>query len=326
MIDKSRSPHVPTTHGGRIDLAAARFPDAPHPWIDLSTGINPHAWDASRVEVDWAPLPDVTALADLEGAARAAFGMTSGAIAALPGTEIGLRLLHDLGLPAPTRYVAPSYATHAAALPDGAPIAVDDMGADGTLLIGNPNNPDGRVIAPSRLRAIARGGWLVVDEAFADVDPAFSILPHLTEDDRVLVFRSFGKFFGLAGLRLGFVCGPAAMIARFRERLGDWPVSSAAIAIGTAAYGDADWIGETRIRLAASADRLDELLRAHGLDPQGECPLFRLIRHNTAPALFERLAGAGILTRPFDQDPRLLRFGLPGNEPAWARLTEALDG
>lgn len=318
-----------TTHGGRIDLAAARFPHAPQPWIDLSTGINPNGWDASGVEIAWGPLPDVSALAALEAAARTVFGTATGNIAAVPGTEIGLRLLRDIGLPQPARYIAPSYATHAAALPDGAPIGIEDIGAGGTLLIANPNNPDGRVIAPERLIEIVRdlrGGWLVVDEAFADIDPAMSILPHLSEDDPVLVFRSFGKFFGLAGLRLGFVCGPAAMIARIRYRLGSWPVSTAAIAIGTAAYRDADWIGAARARLAASAERLDTLLRAHDLAPRGGCPLFRLVEHDHAATLFERLAAAGILTRPFDHDPRGLRFGLPPDEPAWARLAEALRG
>ncbi len=331
MIDKSRSPAAPTAHGGRIDLAAARFPDAPLPWIDLSTGINPHAWDARGVDLDWGPLPDVSALAALEAAARVAFGMVAGEIAALPGTEIGLRLLHDLGLPQPARYVAPSYSTHAEALPGATPVGIEDLGGGGTLLIANPNNPDGRILPPEHLIEVARalgrsGGWLVVDEAFADVDPAISVLPHLTEDDPVLVFRSFGKFFGLAGLRLGFVCGPRAMIARFRERLGSWPVSSAAIAIGTAAYRDTRWITATRSALAASAERLDTLLRAEGLEPQGGCPLFRLVQSDAAPALFDRLAAAGILTRPFDHDPRWLRFGLPGDEAAWTRLTEALRG
>ncbi|MEG3166000.1 aminotransferase class I/II-fold pyridoxal phosphate-dependent enzyme [Sphingomonas sp. PB2P19] len=328
MIDKSRSPEPLTAHGGRIDLATARFPDAPRPWVDLSTGINPHGWDANGVPIAWGPLPDRTALAELEAAARSAFGMATGAIAALPGTEIGLRLLRDIGLPQPRRYVTPSYPTHAAALADSGPIAIDAIGPGGTTLLANPNNPDGGVIPPGHLIQIARtagGGWLVVDEAFADVDPGLSILPRLADDDRVLVFRSFGKIFGLAGLRLGFVCGPPAMIAQFRERLGDWPVSAAAIAIGTAAYRDTDWIAAMRLRLVAAADRLDTLLRAHGFDPQGACPLFRLVCDDSSPRLFERLGAAGILTRPFDYDPRWLRFGLPGAEADWVRLAEALD-
>jgi cobalamin biosynthetic protein CobC len=331
MIDKSRSmPPTPLmVHGGRIDLAAARFPHAPQPWIDLSTGINPQPWDARGVAIPWGPLPDPSALADLEAVARAAFGMTHGAVAALPGTEIGLRLLRDIGLPAPAQYPVPSYATHAAALADAQPCPdVHDV-THGTLLMANPNNPDGRVVPPEALLRTARrlraaGGWLVVDEAFADVDPAVSILPHLGEDDPVLVFRSFGKFFGLAGLRLGFVCGPDAMVARFRARLGSWPVSAAAIAIGAAAYRDAAWIAATRSGLAASAARLDALLVSHGFDPRGDCPLFRLVEDDAAPALFGRLAAAGLLTRPFDYDPRWLRLGLPGDEPAWARLAEVL--
>jgi cobalamin biosynthetic protein CobC len=321
--------HVLTIHGGRVDLAVARYPQAPKPWIDLSTGINPHAWDATAVDLHWQALPDVTALAGLEAAARAAFGLAAGGIAGLPGTEIGLRLLRDIGLAEPSQYVAPSYATHAEALPDMNAIAVADIAATrGTVLIANPNNPDGRIIPPAELLSIARardaGSWMIVDEAFADVDPAISVLPHLRDDDRVLVFRSFGKIFGLAGLRLGFVCGPAAIVDRFRARLGSWPVSSAAIAIGTAAYRDTAWITATRARLSVHADRLDALLRTHALEPHGECPLFRLVRDDRARALADRLAEAGILTRAFAHHPGWLRFGLPSDEQAWSRLSDTL--
>uniref|UniRef100_UPI0035CB3833 threonine-phosphate decarboxylase CobD n=1 Tax=uncultured Sphingomonas sp. TaxID=158754 RepID=UPI0035CB3833 len=323
-----------TIHGGRVDAAALRFPAAPLPWLDLSTGINPVGYDPAALGlVDPAALPSPARLAELEAAAAEAFGMRVGAVAAVPGTEIGLRLLATLGLPQPAVVVAPSYGTHAAALPQARAVASVGL-ADAewaTALLANPNNPDGELVSPEALLALARsraagGGWLVVDEAFADAVPGASTLPHLAVEDRVLVFRSFGKFYGLAGVRLGFVCGPEAIVARFRERLGSWPVSSAAIAVGIAAYRDTAWQDMTRMRLRAGALSLDAVLRRYGLEPRGSCPLFRLVETAKAAALFERLAAAGILTRPFDYAPRWLRIGLPRDAAALARLDQALDG
>lgn len=279
-------------------------------------------------------MPLVSELATLMRSAAAAFGMASGSITALPGSEIGLRLLDTIGLPGPLRVVVPSYGTYIAAVPDAVPITIDDLAlcsaqGGGVILLANPNNPDGRVVPPARLLADARrlgrgGGCLVIDEAFADADPASSILPLIEEDDPILVFRSFGKFYGLAGVRLGFVCGPEAMIARFRQRLGDWPVSSAAIAIGNAAYADCAWRTKTGQRLALMAAELDAVLRRHGLDPSGACSLFRLVETPDAAAIFERLGRAGILIRPFDYAPDWLRFGLPRDAGVLDRLDRAL--
>ncbi len=309
-------------HGGRVDRAATLYPDAPRPWIDLSTGINPVAWHgASPPTIDWGPLPSPTALAGLEASAARFFGAPPESVAAVPGTEIALRLLARLGLPGPFRHATPSYRTHAEAFPDGVPIRLEDaLPPGGTLLLANPNNPDGRILPAATLEALGAGRWLIVDEAFADVDAAISIVPR--RPDRTIVLRSFGKFFGLAGLRLGFVVGPAAIVAAFRRMLGDWPVSTAAIVLGEAAYRDADWIAATRARLVADAAALDAVLRRHGLEPRGGCPLFRLVRCD--PSLFERLARAGILTRPFGDAPGRLRCGLPADREALDRLDHAL--
>ncbi|WP_267378383.1 MULTISPECIES: aminotransferase class I/II-fold pyridoxal phosphate-dependent enzyme [unclassified Sphingomonas] len=321
-------------HGGRLDVAAARFPAAPRPWLDLSTGINPLRWDGEAGPVDLGALPSPAALAALESAAAALFGVAAERVAAVPGSEMGLRALAGLDLPAPHAHVAPAYGTHAAIWADGVAIGVDALDATasrgGTILLANPNNPDGRLLAPDRLLALARalgarGGWLVVDEAFADTDPAIGLLPHLAADDPVLVLRSFGKFFGVAGVRLGFLCGPPAMLDRLRARLGAWPVSAQAIAIGTAAYRDAGWIAATRARLPVMARDLDTVLIEHGLVPVGACPLFRLVTRGDVPTLFDRLARAGILTRPFADTPHL-RFGLPGDAAGLARLDRALRG
>lgn len=314
-----------THHGGRLDRAAALYPDAPRPWLDLSTGINPVAWrPPPALSIDWARLPAPAALAGLEASAAAFFGAPADTVVAVPGSEIALRLLTRLELPGPFRHVAPGYRTHAQAFSGAAAVAFGAALPDGgTLLLANPNNPDGRIIDPAALIALARGRWLIVDEAFADVDPTMSIVPQ--RPPQAIVLRSFGKVFGLAGVRLGFVVAAPDVVRQVRALLGDWPVSAAAIAFGTDAYRDAAWIAATRARLPQDAARLDAVLRRHGLNPRGGCPLFRLVERDPNP--FERLAQAGILTRPFDHAPRWLRIGLPPDAPALERLDRALgDG
>jgi cobalamin biosynthetic protein CobC len=320
-----------TFHGGRLEQAARLFPAAPRPWLDLSTGINPHAWQpAVPLEIDQRRLPADDAMVALCEAAGAAFGF-AGALAAVPGSEPGLRLLATLDLPRPWQVVTPCYRTHRDALPGAVAIPagmVEDAAArGGTMLLANPNNPDGRLFAPGDLLRVARrlgtrGGILVVDEAFADAVAGASVLPSLTADDRVVVLRSFGKFYGLAGVRLGFVGGMPEVVAGIAGRLGSWPVSATALAYGVAAYRDSGWSGAMRARLAADAVALDASLAAHGLVASGSCPLFRMIEDDRAPALFAHLAEAGILTRPFEDDRRRLRFGLPGTDAA--RLAAAL--
>lgn len=309
------------------------WPNAPMPWIDLSTGINPLSWQPpGHLLFDAAPLPDVADLAELEASAARHFGVAPARVAAIPGSEVALRLLRAVGLPSPLVAVSPSYGTHgevADNIVDGAAIAHQSRG---TLLLANPNNPDGRTLLPADLREIASrqkaaGGWLVIDEAFADANPGTSILPIEDAEAPVIVMRSFGKFFGLAGVRLGFVIAPPNILARFRQMLGDWPVSTQAIAWGTAAYADAGWITETRVALSERAARLDELLKRHSLKAIGDSPLFRLVEHPDAQDLFVRLARAGILTRPFAFNARWLRLGLPGDDHAFDRLDRALaDG
>ncbi len=320
-----------TFHGGRIEAAARLYPDAPRPWLDLSTGINPHAWTPpAGLVVDQHRLPSGEALARLLAAAGAAFGF-AGALAAVPGSELALRLLATLDLPRPWHVVTPCYRTHRDALPGAEAIAAERIGevaaGGGTVLLANPNNPDGRLIAPDAMLSVARalgerGGMLIVDEAFADVLAGASVLPLLRADDPVVVLRSFGKFYGLAGVRLGFVGGAQRVVARIAALLGDWPVSATALAYGTAAYRDVAWAEGMRARLVAEARDLDAALWRQGLVAQGACPLFRLVAHADAAAVFARLASAGILTRPFEERSDRLRFGLPG--AGFARLQAAL--
>jgi cobalamin biosynthetic protein CobC len=320
-----------TWHGGGLAAARAHFGEGD--WLDLSTGINPHSWPgAAELAIDWRRLPDEADLRVLEDAAARHFGADPHNVCALPGTEVGLRLIGDL-LAGPVRYRVPSYRTHAEMVPNALGLASDRWAqADGaTLILANPNNPDGRCFPREELLDLlmrrGRKGWLVVDEAFADATPTHSLAPDVGDDKRLLVFRSFGKFFGLAGLRLGFVLGPAALLVRLRRRLGAWPVSAAGLTIGTAAYRDADWIAAMRARLRREATALDAVLARLGYAVIGHCPLFRLVLADDATMLFERLARQAILTRPFAEEPRWLRLGLPGSEEALSRLEAALrDG
>ena len=318
-----------TWHGGALEAAKRHFGAGAEPWIDLSTGINPKAWPGTAgLSIDWRRLPEPDSLRQLETAAAVHFGVDPQHVCAVPGTETGLRLAGCL-IGGPARHVAPSYRTHGEMIAGSRAIEwIATGGSSETLILSNPNNPDGRWLDREQMRALlearAHHGWLLVDEAFADSDPAISVASLVSETRRLLVFRSFGKFFGLAGVRLGFVIGPSHVLAPLREQLGAWPLSTAAIAIGTAAYRDRPWIAATRERLDHEAARLDAVLVRCGHQPIGRCPLFRLIETDEAPQLFDRLARAAILTRPFEPDRRWLRIGLPPDQAALDRLERVM--
>lgn len=319
-------------HGGRLAEARERFGGAAEDWLDLSTGINPIAWPgAAAMAPDWRDLPDPQDLRRLEARAAAHFGTDPAFCCAVPGSEIGLRLIAQI-LALPGLHLPLAYRSHAEAFASSRPLETlaDLPAAAHALVIANPNNPDGRVTSPKEmLQALAHqeasGGWLIVDEAFADWREDWSLARHIAEERRLIVLRSFGKFFGLAGLRLGFVLAPLAIIARLRHLLGEWPVCSAALTYGAAAYDDSTWIAVTRRALPQRMARLDTVLERHGLKPQGECPLFRLVESEHAPSLFDALARQHILTRPFAAYPHLLRLGLPRGEFGFDRLDAALE-
>jgi cobalamin biosynthetic protein CobC len=329
---------APLPHGG--DLAAARllFPGAPEPFVDLSTGINPHSYPIPSFASDvFTRLPEPIALERLTMAAARAYGARSGAhVVAAPGTQILLAQVAALVGPWRATLLSPAYAEHAraAALSGHAVTETRDLDelADADLaIIVNPNNPDGRIVQRADLLALARAraahrGLMVIDEAFMDVGPPDASLCAEVEYGRVVVLRSFGKFFGLAGVRLGFAIAAPAIAARLRAVLGPWAVSGPAIAIGEIALADTAWSAATRARVAEEAARLDQLLQGRGLAVVGGTSLFRLVRTPGAAALYDQMGRAGVLVRRFEEHPHWLRFGLTPDEPAWQRLMEALAG
>ena len=165
----------------------------------------------------------------------------------------------------------------------------------------------------------------MVDEAFADLEPAGSSLAPFLPHPAIVILRSFGKTYGLAGVRLGFALASPSRATEIRTALGPWAVSGPALAIGTQALADAEWLQATSRRLHEDAARLDSVLLAAGLRPLGGTTLFRLAETQAAPGIFHRLGQAGILVRRFQDHPHWLRFGLPGNETEWSRLREALS-
>ena len=325
-----------TYHGGALDVAERLAPDAPRPWIDLSTGINPHAYPLPDLPpAVWARLPDRAALAGLEQAAAERYGAPAGSVIAGPGSQA---LLHMLGRLAPRGEacaLAPTYGGYAEAF--GAAggglteaCTLEALGGSATAVVANPNNPDGRIVSRRDLLALharlaERGGLLIVDEAFADFDPGASLAPVLPES-RTVVLRSFGKTFGLAGLRLGFAVASPDVAGPLRAALGSWPVSGPAIAIGARAFADSAWFAAAADRLEKDAVRLDALLAAGGWRVVGGTRLFRLAARPGASHAFKRLMAAGILTRPFAGHPDWLRFGIPAEEADWRRLAAALGG
>lgn len=324
-------------HGGDLTAARQLFPGAPEPFIDLSTGINPNPYPLPALGAElFARLPDAAAVGRLATVAASTYGAPSAAnVVAAPGTQILLPLVAGLVRPGRAVVLSPTYNEHARAarLAGHGVVEARDIGAlaDADLaVVGNPNSPDGRLIDRDALLAVAeklrrRGGVLVIDEAFMDVGPPDASLAGEVARGNVVVLRSFGKFFGLAGIRLGFALLDGASAARLAARLGPWAVSGPALAVGAKALADAAWIEQTRSRLAQAAQRLDAILIGAGLVVEGGTALFRLARTPQANALFHHLGGAGILVRSFADNAPWLRFGLPAQEPHWRRLQTAMD-
>ncbi|GAC1335620.1 MAG: threonine-phosphate decarboxylase CobD [Beijerinckiaceae bacterium] len=326
----------PSAHGGDLEEARRCFPKAPTPWIDLSTGINPIAFPVRRFDPDvWERLPQPGELRRLEGIAGEAYGIGIGAeVVAAPGTQALIQWLPQLFRAERVGILETSYDEHAASWrASGAGVTivteVDALAAYDVGVIVNPNNPDGRLIVAADLQGLARhltarNSLLVIDEAFIDVMPESTSFASCLPASGLVVLRSFGKIFGLAGLRLGFgITGPE-LAEKLRRALGPWPLSGPALQIGAEALADAAWIGDARARLARDAARLDTELRHAGFAIIGGTPLFRLARHPDAAGWFERFGHAGIYVRRFKERPDQLRFGLPGSEEAWKRLSSVL--
>ncbi|MEM6899035.1 MAG: threonine-phosphate decarboxylase CobD [Pseudomonadota bacterium] len=323
-------------HGGALDHMRARFVDAPEPWIDLSTGINP--WPYPNTDISPEALTRLPTEANYRACRNAmadAVDAPEESIVLAPGSELLIRLLPEVIDARNTAILSPTYGDHYAVWHQaGANVIATDSPLDTletteAILICNPNNPDGRVFSVDALNAAceriaARGGSLIVDEAYGDLDPSRSLAPRGGRDG-LIILRSFGKFSGLAGLRLGALIASERVCAAMEDRLGTWPVSGAALEIGTRAYADKTWQTDTRQRLAEASERLKALLQTSRLKPVGGTHLFQYVEIDRAYAVWEHLARRGIYVRRFDWSDRHLRIGLPASPEEEARLALALS-
>lgn len=320
-------------HGGRLRAASLRHGIPLNEWLDLSTGIAPYGWPLPTIAPDaWSRLPEPDD--GLEAAARDYYQVST--LLPVAGSQAAIQALPRLRRNLTVGIVSPAYAEHAAAWQreghrvlefseSGVSRALERLDV---LLLVNPNNPTGRRVDEAQLlawhaRLSERGGWLVVDEAFIDCTPAHS-LARLSQLPGLIVLRSFGKFFALAGMRLGFVLAQQPLLDQLAEWLGPWAVSGPARAVAKALLQDRAGQQAQRERLCADGERLATLLSAQGWAPAGGCALFQWVASERAAELHAYLAGNGILTRLF-VTPGSVRFGLPPDEVGWLRLERALQ-
>jgi cobalamin biosynthetic protein CobC len=314
-------------HGGNMDTAIAHY--GAGDWIDLSTGINRLPYPVPAIDpILWQRLPTASDMSALLAAASVHYACTA-PVMACAGAQAAIQMIPNLGRGL-ARILTPTYNEHAAALRSMG-WQVEEVtslqalaGADLAIVV-NPNNPDGRSFAaPDLIALLPVVGRLVVDESFGDIAPHLSTLPYAGRAG-LIVLRSFGKFWGLAGLRLGLVFGDDLTIGALRAMAGPWPVAGPALQIATAAYQNPDWADATRARLSQDAARMDDLARGKGWSVVGGTDLFRLYDTPDATAAQDHLARHQIWSRIFPYSPSWIRLGPAGGPDEWVRLTAAMS-
>lgn len=323
-------------HGGAIDAMREHFPDAPAPWVDLSTGINPFAYPLLRASTEtFSALPRRDSVGRCRRAMARAWSAQEQYVLPAPGSELLIRLLPTiLGLHS-VAVLQPGYGDHAHSWRSAGCEVIEDRNplryaceADAVVLC-HPNNPDGRRfprddLLDARERLAERAGWLIIDEAYADLYPEISLAGEAGKPGLVIL-RSFGKFYGLAGLRLGALLAPPPVLEAMTMRLGMWSVSGIALETGARAYADVEWQEDMRRRLARARKNLDAIFGGCGFEAVQGTDLFAFLRLNRAAALWRYLAERGIYVRRFPWSESCLRIGLPGTSEASERLRDALD-
>lgn len=322
-------------HGGNLAEAAARWGAPVDGWLDLSTGLNPWAYPIPPLHADiWRRLPDQSLDLALRVAAGRRYGSDDPAtlLAAGGSSAIITALPRLFASPQKVVVFGPTYAEHQAAWALGGHCVTTLSNAlrlppCDVAVIVNPNNPDGRTLPVAQVaqwaqEMSARGGLLVVDEAFGDLTPDCSVAP--LNLPATLVLRSFGKFYGLAGIRLGFALARPDILDPLKSVLGPWPVSGPAMEIARIALSDDDWTAQTHRRLQIQAQVMTDLFADIGIQRIGGTALFTLIRPANAPDLWNTLGRRGILVRAFAHNPQVLRIGLPERDADKSRLRDAL--
>ena len=343
---------TPINHGGSIDRAAQKYGIAVENWLDLSTGINPVGYPVPQIAAHyWQRLPLGSELTALKKAASQYYQLPSpDHLVCTAGTQSLIQTipfwLRDNSHISSVHILGPTYAEHGrcwqraghACTHHNIPAmerlelarSLFETGTSGTVVIlVNPNNPDGALIPASDIADLSNladqsNNWLIVDEAFIDCEPDQSVCPNIDEMPKTLVLRSFGKFFGLAGIRIGCVVLSPALARDLEERIGPWAIPGPSMEVAALAFADHDWQQATRDHLRKDRDRLEALVTDHSpLKCVGATPLFLLFDGQHVHNIADHLARKGILVRLFDHDETKIRFGLPGTKDDWNRLEAA---
>lgn len=339
-------------HGGDLAAAVARYGIPPSDWLDLSTGINPVAYPTPTINPElFQHLPGNTLLLR-EAARRYCAAETLPVMAA--GSQAIIQWLpivrmRDSGhsrvaVPAigfsehafRWRWAGHEVLTYDPLQPDAIDCLLERESVD-VLVVINPHNPLATLIEPEKLlkwreQLAAHNGWLVVDEAFVDVTPQYSVA-HYAELPGLVVLRSFGKYFGLAGIRVGYAFCAEKLSAQLTTAIGPWSVSGPARQIAEAALRDNKWQANMRAELIRLGKANNELLRQSRWSASAMWfggALFNSVSLPPAVAktIADQFAQTGILLRRIDSDSNLsiLRFGLvdPDRSEQWNRLCESV--
>lgn len=326
---------APPQHGGNRRYWAERYGFQEGEMTDLSTGINPHGWSVPDIPPEvWQRLPEP----DQEFLSIASDYYGTDTLLPIAGSQAAIQTIPRMRTFSRVAVLDPSYAEHMR----GWKLAGHEVSAIGSnqiesslpdldvLVLVNPNNPTGELFSREKLlgwhqQLADRGGWLIVDEAFMDATPEHSLCSLGEPRTGLIVLRSLGKFFGLAGIRSGAIFATPAFLERMERMLGPWALSHPAQWITKQALGDHSWQSEMRDRLVAESRRLSALLGLFGLNPDGGCALFQWLTTPHAEAITKSLAEQGLLIRLFKESSSI-RFGLPGSRSEWDRLESALSG
>ena len=326
-------------HGGRLNEAVKRWSIPHKQWLDLSTGINPIGWPVPNIPAQiWQRLPEADD--GLKAIIRHWSGIPQQAdCEPVAGSQAAIMALPRLRAPCRVGIPSIGYREHeyswrqaghslvaitAAQTTSNDESWLDDLDV---LVWINPNNPTGELIAPATLlrwhkRLQQHDGWLIVDEAFIDATPELSLCAYAGLPG-LIILRSLGKFYGLAGVRAGAVLSEPSIIESLRQLLGPWSLSGPTRYVMAQALQDSAWHKQNCLRLPQDTQRLAHILQTAGLTLLGGTVLFQTVRIHAPLALAEYLAVQGILVRVFTQ-PGMLRFGLAADEQQWQRLERAL--
>ncbi|QIZ76306.1 threonine-phosphate decarboxylase CobD [Ferrimonas lipolytica] len=334
-------------HGGRLAPMIARYNIPREQWLDVSTGVSPWTYPHTAIAAaHWNRLPEEED--GLEQAARDYYQCQS--LLAVAGSQAAIQTLPEVwrkqlelsgdwraeqmrvGLPQVGYKEHQKAWQRAGWIINHYPPSLDNRFVAGVdaLVVINPNNPTGQLYDAKTLlqwqqQLAKKGGLMVVDEAFADVDLSQSI-SHLCPQPGLVVLRSVGKFFGLAGIRAGFVLAPSQLLSACAYELGPWTIAGPARQICMRALQDTPWQLTQRQRLAAATVRLQALLQpllCHGASLAGT-DLFQTLYSNKAVQWHEQLCADGVFTRLTDEQDGI-RFGLVDDEQQWQRLAAAIS-